>query len=62
MTLPFDGLYTGPNRADRLASQRPPMSILTRSRAWSSGWVVTIGTVSVERDSSDILTSNRRRK
>ena len=62
MTLPFDGLYTGPSRADRLASHRPPTSILTRSRVWSSGWVVVIEVSPEKGFERHLNIADRRRK
>src|SRR5262249_7264659 len=41
--FPVDGLYTGPERVDRLASHRPPINSLTDSRVWLSGSVAAIG-------------------
>ena len=56
---PFEGLYTGPKRADRLASQRPPIEHLDAI----AGLEIGLGRGHREclrgRDSSDILTSNR---
>ena len=43
MVLPFDGLKTGPDRLDRLASQRPPISIGTEAGVSRSTRVVAMG-------------------
>ena len=48
MMLPFDGLKTGPDRLDRLATQWPPMSMVTGAGASRSASVVVIERFSVE--------------
>ena len=59
IVLPFDGLKTGPDRLDRLASQWPPISSFTGAGASRSTWVAVIERFSVEGVRTGILTSAR---